>query len=189
MTVSEEVEIPWRRLSVRMLAVHPVREVLRARFGMQELVLAIRVTGATNIIILTGNKWGSQLDQWLQYRPIDPLNQLAAGWHSYGDGFACQDEACWNSTLKTVCNELCPQSNSTISVAMMGTYSTFAQLTAPGRGRCAPRPRSSLRSQARCALTSGATPRVRAEPPFVPVNARTVGAQAPPTRMRCTTQT
>ena len=30
MTVSEEVEIPWRRLSVRMLAVHPVREVLRA---------------------------------------------------------------------------------------------------------------------------------------------------------------
>jgi putative membrane protein len=30
MSVSEEVEIPWRRLSIRMLAVHPVRELLRA---------------------------------------------------------------------------------------------------------------------------------------------------------------
>jgi hypothetical protein len=74
--------------------------------GMQELVTAIRGTGATNIIIVTGNKWGSQLDRWLQYRPTDPLNQLAAGWHSYGDGLDCQDEACWNSTLKTVLQQV-----------------------------------------------------------------------------------
>src|SRR6266849_183623 len=74
--------------------------------GMQALVTAIRGTGATNIIILTGNNWGSQLDQWLQYKPFDPLNQLAAGWHSYGDGLDCQDEACWNSTLKTVLQQV-----------------------------------------------------------------------------------
>jgi endoglucanase len=74
--------------------------------GMQLLVTAIRGTGATNIIILTGNKWGSQLDQWLQYKPIDPLNQLAAGWHSYGDGLDCQDEACWSSTLKMVLQQV-----------------------------------------------------------------------------------
>jgi hypothetical protein len=74
--------------------------------GMQALVTAIRGTGATNIIIVTGNNWGSQLDQWLKYKPIDPLNQLAAGWHSYGDGLDCQDEACWNSTLKTVLQQV-----------------------------------------------------------------------------------
>ncbi|MDQ6675342.1 MAG: glycoside hydrolase family 5 protein [Chloroflexota bacterium] len=70
--------------------------------GMQELVTAIRNTGARNIIILTGQNWGSQLDQWLQYQPSDPANQLAAGWHSYGDGLDCQDAACWNSTLTNV---------------------------------------------------------------------------------------
>jgi hypothetical protein len=77
-----------------------------AAAGMQVLVTAIRGTGATNIIIVTGNNWGSQLDRWLQYKPIDPLNQLAAGWHSYGDGLDCQDEACWNSTLKTVLQQV-----------------------------------------------------------------------------------
>jgi endoglucanase len=74
--------------------------------GMQQLVTVIRATGATNIIILTGQNWGSQLDQWLQYKPNDPINQLAAGWHSYGDGLDCQDEACWNSTLKTVLQQV-----------------------------------------------------------------------------------
>jgi hypothetical protein len=70
--------------------------------GMQELVTAIRNTGARNIIILTGQNWGSQLDRWLEYRPTDPANQLAAGWHSYGDGLDCQDAACWNSTITNV---------------------------------------------------------------------------------------
>ncbi len=74
--------------------------------GMQEMVNAIRGTGATNIIVLTGQNWGSQLDQWLQFKPNDPLNQLAAGWHSYGDGLSCQDETCWNSTLVSVLQQV-----------------------------------------------------------------------------------
>jgi endoglucanase len=74
--------------------------------GMQQLVNVIRSTGATNIIILTGNNWGSQLDRWLEYKPMDPLNQLVAGWHSYGDGLDCQDEACWNSTLASVLQQV-----------------------------------------------------------------------------------
>jgi hypothetical protein len=74
--------------------------------GMQELVTAIRGTGATNIIILTGNNYGSQLDRWLQYKPIDPVNQLAAGWHSYGDGLDCQDEGCWSSTIASVLQQV-----------------------------------------------------------------------------------
>jgi endoglucanase len=74
--------------------------------GMQEMVNAIRAAGATNPIILTGNNWGSQLDQWLQYEPNDPLHQLAAGWHSYGDGLDCQNSACWNSTLASVLQQV-----------------------------------------------------------------------------------
>ena len=76
--------------------------------GMQELVNAIRETGATNVIILTGTNWGSQVDQLLQYLPADPLvpAQLAAGWHSYGDGLSCQNSTCWNTTLASVIQKL-----------------------------------------------------------------------------------
>jgi endoglucanase len=74
--------------------------------GMQEMVNAIRGTGATNIIIATGQNWGSQLDRWLEFKPNDPLNQLAAGWHSYGDGLSCQNETCWNSVLKSVLQQV-----------------------------------------------------------------------------------
>ncbi len=70
--------------------------------GMQELVATICGTGATNIIVLTGNNYGSQLDRWLQYEPNDPTKQLAAGWHSYGDGLDCREDACWNSVLGKV---------------------------------------------------------------------------------------
>lgn len=70
--------------------------------GMQELVTAVRGTGATNIIVLSGIRYGSQLDSWLQYKPVDPLNQLAAGFHSYGDGLDCQNLTCWNSVLAGV---------------------------------------------------------------------------------------
>ncbi len=69
--------------------------------GMQELVSAIRGAGATNVIILTGTNWGSQVDQWQAYAPQDTLSppQLAVGWHSYGDGLSCQDPTCWQTTL------------------------------------------------------------------------------------------
>jgi len=70
--------------------------------GMQELVTAIRNAGAPNVIIVTGNNYGSQLDRWVEYKPVDPLNQLAAGWHSYGDGLDCQAEACWNTVLASL---------------------------------------------------------------------------------------
>ena len=60
------------------------------------------------MIILTGTNWGSQVDQLLQYLPADPLvpAQLAAGWHSYGDGLSCQNSTCWNTTLASVIQKL-----------------------------------------------------------------------------------
>jgi len=51
--------------------------------GMQGMLNAIRGTGATNVILESGIDWASNLDQWLTYKAVDPLNQLAAVWHAY----------------------------------------------------------------------------------------------------------
>ena len=51
--------------------------------GMQQLVNAVRATGATQPIMLGGLNWGGDLTQWLQYKPNDPLNQLIASDHTY----------------------------------------------------------------------------------------------------------
>jgi hypothetical protein len=73
-----------------------------AAAGMQELVAAIRGTGARNLIVLTGVNWGSSLNQFLAFKPHDPLNRLVAGWHTYGDGLSCQTAACWDAQLQAV---------------------------------------------------------------------------------------
>lgn len=70
--------------------------------GMQEMLNAVRVTGATNIVIATGQDWGADLSGWGQYRPADTKNQLVAGWHSYGDGLSCGSKSCWDTTLASV---------------------------------------------------------------------------------------
>jgi endoglucanase len=53
--------------------------------GMQQLVDAVRSTGATQPVMVGGlalaNKLGSE---WLAHRPIDPLGQLVASVHVYG---------------------------------------------------------------------------------------------------------
>ena len=73
-----------------------------AAAGMQEMVGAIRGTGATNLIILTGVNWGSSVNNFLAFKPHDPLNRLVAGWHTYGDGLSCQTAACWDTQLQAV---------------------------------------------------------------------------------------
>lgn len=72
--------------------------------GMQEMLNTIRLTGATNIIITTGLDWGSDVTQWLSYRPKDILTspQIAVGWHTYNDGLTCQTISCWNTTLVSI---------------------------------------------------------------------------------------
>ena len=74
--------------------------------GMQELVGAVREAGARNPLIVSGIRYASQLDRWLEYRPADPLNQLVAGWHSYGDGLDCQGWSCWESVLGGVSGQV-----------------------------------------------------------------------------------
>jgi hypothetical protein len=51
--------------------------------GQQALVNAIRATGATQPIIISGINFAGDLSEWLTYKPADPLNQLAAGWNDF----------------------------------------------------------------------------------------------------------
>ena len=69
--------------------------------GMQDLVDAVRATGATNIVLAAGLTWTNDLTQWLTYKPTDPTGNLVASWHSYNFN-ACVTEACWDSQIATV---------------------------------------------------------------------------------------
>ncbi len=64
--------------------------------GMQELVTAIRGTGATQLILLGGVEYSNALTRWLEYRPTDPLENLGATWHIYNFN-RCSNDACWNA--------------------------------------------------------------------------------------------
>lgn len=65
--------------------------------GMQELVTAVRSTGATNVILVPGPEYAGSLRRWLEFKPVDPLNQLAASVHIYGQplGSPYDDQARW----------------------------------------------------------------------------------------------
>ena len=69
--------------------------------GTQSLVTTIRATGSTNIIMVPGVQYTNVLDQWLAYKPTDPLNSIAASWHSYA-GQICDSSACWTSEIQPV---------------------------------------------------------------------------------------
>lgn len=69
--------------------------------GMQDLIDAIRETGARNLILAGGLAYSNDLSQWLTYRPSDPTGNLAAAWHVYNFN-ACVTESCWDSTLAPV---------------------------------------------------------------------------------------
>jgi hypothetical protein len=64
--------------------------------GFQSLVNAVRATGATNIIMIGGLTWSNNIAQWLQFKPTDPLNNLAAFAHVYNFN-ACISSSCWDS--------------------------------------------------------------------------------------------
>jgi len=69
--------------------------------GMQELVDAVRSTGATNIVLAGGLAWSNDLSGWLAYAPHDPLGNLAAAWHVYNFN-ACNTPACYDAQAAPV---------------------------------------------------------------------------------------
>jgi len=73
--------------------------------GMQDLVDAVRATGATNVLMLGGLEWANDMREWLTYKPTDPLNNLAASWHSYSFN-ACATESCWDSQVAPLAQQV-----------------------------------------------------------------------------------
>ncbi len=56
--------------------------------GMQQLVDAVRSTGATQPLMLGGIDYARDLSGWLAHEPGDPLGQLVASEHNYGHHLA-----------------------------------------------------------------------------------------------------
>ena len=69
--------------------------------GMQELVDAVRSTGATHPLILTGPSWGNEITRWLDFRPTDPLGNVVAGVHIYPES-GCSAQACLDERVRPV---------------------------------------------------------------------------------------
>jgi endoglucanase len=69
--------------------------------GMQELVTAVRATGATNLILLGGVQYSNSLTQWVARKPDDPLDNLAAAWHVYNFNL-CSSPACYDQAAAGV---------------------------------------------------------------------------------------
>jgi hypothetical protein len=69
--------------------------------GMQELVTAIRATGATQPIMLGGLAYANDLSGWLAHEPVDPMNALVASFHQYNFN-ACASRACWDATVAPI---------------------------------------------------------------------------------------
>lgn len=69
--------------------------------GMQTLVDAVRSTGATQPIVVSGIDYANDLSRWLEMAPTDPLDSLVAGFHLY-NFTRCRDAACWEATVAPV---------------------------------------------------------------------------------------
>jgi hypothetical protein len=69
--------------------------------GMQQLLDAVRATGATQPVMAEGLNWGGDLSGWLAHQPTDPAHNLVASVHLYNFS-ACNTVTCWNQTIAPV---------------------------------------------------------------------------------------
>ena len=51
--------------------------------GMQQLLNAVRSTGATNLVIVGAMNYSGDMSGWLTYQPYDSAGQMAVSWHAY----------------------------------------------------------------------------------------------------------
>ena len=72
--------------------------------GMNQLVSAIRATGATNLIISPGVGWAGLMTHWLEYAPSDPQQNLAPTTHIYPNTW-CSTPSCWDSVLAPIASQ------------------------------------------------------------------------------------
>jgi hypothetical protein len=69
--------------------------------GMQQAVSLMRADGFRGPIAIPGVDYANDLSHWLAYEPHDPLHQLVAEAHVYGNN-TCSSLACFNRTLAPV---------------------------------------------------------------------------------------
>jgi hypothetical protein len=72
--------------------------------GMQELLNAVRATGAQNLVMVGGISYANDVQQWAAYKPTDSLNpaNIAVSTHIYPDGSACAAKTCWDTSMGTL---------------------------------------------------------------------------------------
>ena len=73
--------------------------------GMQELIDAVRATGARNVIMLGGVQYANALSGWLANKPTDPLGNLVAAWHVY-NFTACNNLGCYDRQVAPVARQV-----------------------------------------------------------------------------------
>ena len=64
--------------------------------GMQSALGDYRAAGGTNVVTAPGIDYANNLQQWLAYKPSDPLNQLMASQDIYGNN-TCGNSTCLNA--------------------------------------------------------------------------------------------
>lgn len=69
--------------------------------GYDQLIKAVRSTGARNIVMAGGLAYAESLDQWLKYEPKDPDHELIASTHVYSFN-QCSNLKCYNGALAKV---------------------------------------------------------------------------------------
>jgi hypothetical protein len=69
--------------------------------GMQEMLDAVRATGATQPVLIAGPQYAGVVDKFNAYKPVDPQNQLVASIHIYGLPLdsPCRLQSCWESDM------------------------------------------------------------------------------------------
>jgi endoglucanase len=69
--------------------------------GMQDLIDAVRSTGATQPVIVTCNGWGNGCGGYLGHMPTDPLGNLVASVHVY-ETTGCNTQVCWDRDVAPI---------------------------------------------------------------------------------------
>jgi hypothetical protein len=69
--------------------------------GMQQAVNVMRAAGYRGPIAIPGIDYANDLSQWLAFEPQDPLHQLVAEAHVYGNN-TCSSPVCLDLTMAPV---------------------------------------------------------------------------------------
>lgn len=96
-TATEQEWTVWRNggvISQYVTGTNPYQVVYNWKSaGMQQMLDAVRATGASNVVIAGGVGWSAEMSGWLANKPSDPLHQLAAAWHAYPNSSAANQPA------------------------------------------------------------------------------------------------